>query len=58
MTLEELAQTLGREKITLDKNFPRTQQALAKKGIIVTKWGWGNNAEYEIEYEEREEEEE
>lgn len=57
MKLEELAQILGREKVTLGRNFPRTQQALAKKGIIITKWGWGEDAEYEIEYEEREEEE-
>ena len=56
MTLEELAQILGRDKITLSRNFPRTQQALANKGIIITKWGWGDKAEYEIEYEEREEE--
>lgn len=58
MTLDELAQTLGREKTTLVQQFSRTQRILAKKGIILMKWGRGKNAEYEIEYEERDEEEE
>lgn len=57
MTLDELAQTLGREKTTLVQQFSRTQRMLAKKGIILMKWGRGKNAEYEIEYEERDEEE-
>ena len=57
MTIEEVAQALGREKVTLLRNFRRTQRALAKKGIILMKWGWGEDAEYEIEYEDCDEEE-
>lgn len=54
MTLDEVAQLLGKEKSTIYYNFARTQQTLAKKGIILTRWGRGDNAEYEIEYEEKE----
>lgn len=55
MTLQEVAAALGKSLSTLQNNFPRTQEALAKRGIILTKWGWGKNAEYEIEYEKLEE---
>lgn len=57
MTLEEVAQLLGRDKNTIYYNFSRTQRTLAKKGIILMRWGRGEDANYEIEYEEREEEE-
>lgn len=57
MTLDEVAQVLGCKKNTLVQNFPRCQRTLAKKGIILMKWGWGKKAEYEIEYEDRDEEE-
>lgn len=57
MTLDEVAQLLGKEKSTIYYNLSRTQKTLAKKGIILTRWGRGEDAEYEIEYEEREEEE-
>lgn len=50
MTLQEAAAQLGISEITLSRNFPRTQQNLQKKGIIVMKWGWGKKAEYDIEY--------
>ena len=53
MTLEEVALQLGKSESTLKSNFVRTQKNLRKKGIILTKWGEGKNAEYEIEYEER-----
>ena len=57
MTLEEVAEELGKCKKTIYYNLARTQKNLAKKGIILSKWGWGKNAEYEIEYEDVEEEE-
>lgn len=50
MTLQEVAATLGMSEHTLRYNFLRTQQNLAKKGIILMKWGYGKKAEYEIEY--------
>ncbi len=52
MTLKEAAQQLRYSETTLYKNFKRVQQTLKKKGIILTRWGKGENAEYEIEYEE------
>lgn len=58
MTLKEVAQMLGKSEKTLMKNFPRTQDNLAKKGIILTKWGYGADKYFEIEYEEFEEEDE
>ena len=57
MTSKEAAQQLRYEEKSFIKNFKRIQQALKKKGIIVTKWGRGKDAEYEIEYEELEDEE-
>lgn len=56
MTLKEVAQILGKEPSTIYKNFFRTQKTLAKKGIILTKWGSGKDTEYEIEYEDLDEE--
>ena len=53
MTLKEAAQQLGRSESTIYKNFKRTQQALLKKGIILTRWG---KDDYEIEYEETDDE--
>ena len=49
MTLQEVAQQLGKSESTIYKNFRRTQETLLKKGIILTRWG---PDEYEIEYEE------
>lgn len=49
MTLQEVAQQLGKSENTIYKNFRRTQETLLKKGIILTRWG---PDEYEIEYEE------
>ena len=48
MTLQEVAQQLGKSESTIYKNFRRTQETLLKKGIILTRWG---PDEYEIEYE-------
>ena len=50
MTLQEVAATLGLSEKTLRHCFVRTQQNLAKKGIILMRWGQGKKAEYEIEY--------
>lgn len=49
MTLQEVAQELNRSEKTIYKQFKRTQEALLKKGIILTRWG---PDDYEIEYEE------
>ena len=49
MTLQEVAQQLGKQESTIYKNFKRTQESLLKKGIILTRWG---PDDYEIEYEE------
>lgn len=51
MTLQEVAQEIGRSEKTIYKNFKRTQAALLKRGIILTRWG---PDEYEVEYEEKE----
>jgi hypothetical protein len=52
MTLKEVARQLGKSEKTIYYNFPRTQEALRKKGIILSRWGRGKDVEYEIEYEE------
>lgn len=57
MTLKEAAQQLGVSENTLYKNFKRTQETLEKYGIVVTRWGRGKTADYQIEYEEMEEDE-
>ena len=49
MTLQEVAQDLHRSEKTIYKQFKRTQEALLKKGIILTRWG---PDDYELEYEE------
>lgn len=51
MTLKEAAALLGKSETTLLCAFPRTQENLRKKGIILMRWGRGKDAEYEIEYE-------
>ena len=57
MTLKEAAQQLGVSENTLYKNFKRTQETLEKYGIVVTRWGRGKTADYQIEYEEMEDDE-
>ena len=52
MTLQEVAQQLGKQESTIYKNFKRTQESLLKKGIVLTRWG---PDDYEIEYEEEKE---
>lgn len=52
MTLQELCKFLGKSESTLKHAFPSTCKNLAKKGIIITKMGYGKNAEYFITYKE------
>ena len=52
-TLEELAEELQRSPKTIYKNWYRTVETFRKKGIIIMRWGRGNDIEYEVEYEER-----
>ena len=51
MTLREVAALLGKSEKTIKYSFKRTQENLRKKGIILMKWGYGKDAEYEVEYE-------
>lgn len=51
MTLEEVAMRLGKSETTLRTKFKRTQENLKKKGIILIKTGYGDNADYQIIYE-------
>ena len=50
MTLKEVALLLGYSEQTLRDQFPKTQERLRKRGILLMKWGRGKDAEYEIEY--------
>ena len=52
MTLQEVCKILGKSETTLITSFSRTQENLAKKGIILTKEGRGKKATYTIEYKE------
>lgn len=52
MTLQEVCKQLGKSETTLIASFKRTQENLAKKGIILIKTGVGRNADYQILYEE------
>jgi transcriptional antiterminator len=49
MTLKETALRLGKSENTIYKNFKRTQETLAKRGIILTRIAKDN---YTIEYKE------
>lgn len=55
MTLQEVCKVLGKSEITLINAFKRTQENLAKKGIILTKEGYGKKANYTITYKENKE---
>ena len=52
MTLQEVCKILGKSETTLIGSFNRTQNNLAKKGIILIKEGQGKNANYIIKYKE------
>ena len=55
MTLQEVCRILGKSETTLITSFNRTQENLAKKGIILTKEGRGKKAIYNIKYKEEKE---
>lgn len=55
MTLQEVCKILGKSETTLITSFNRTQENLAKKGIILTKEGRGKKAIYNIKYKEEKE---
>jgi len=48
MTLKEVAEQLNKAESTIYKNFRRTQETLAKSGIILIRNG---KDDYEIRYE-------
>lgn len=50
MTLEETMKQLNLSECTLKHHFKRTQENLAKRGIILTKTGVKEYTRYEIEY--------
>ena len=52
MTFQELCKILGKSESTLKHAFPSTCKNLEKKGIIVTKKGYGKTAEYFVDYKE------
>lgn len=58
MTLQEVCKVLGKSESTIKNAFKRTQDNLAKKGIILTKEGTGKDAVYEISYAEDKQNEE
>ena len=58
MTLQEVCKVLGKSESTIKNAFKRTQDNLAKKGIILTKEGIGKDAVYEISYAEDKQNEE
>lgn len=51
MTLQEVCKVLGKSESTIVNAFKRTQINLQKKGIILTKEGYGKTATYTITYE-------
>ena len=52
MKLHELAEYFGYTESSLKANYKRTVNNLAKKGIIIIKKGYGQDAEYYIKYKE------
>lgn len=50
MRLEEFCAKLHRSESTVLKNWKRTQEALERQGILVTRAGSGASAQYFIEY--------
>jgi uncharacterized protein Veg len=53
-TLDEVCMLLGKSKVTIKKNFGRTKENLAKKGIILERVVEGKNKLFTIEYKKRE----
>ena len=50
MTLSDLCEILGKSESTLRMKFIRTQESLAKKGIIITKEGREPYADYTVTF--------
>lgn len=50
MTRQELAEALNISEVTIMSSFKRTQIAFEKRGIIISKKGRGDSAEYTLEY--------
>ena len=50
MTLSDLGEILGKSESTLRMKFTRTQESLAKKGIIITKEGREPYADYTVTF--------
>ena len=53
MTLQEVCKILGKSETTLVSSFKRTKENLEKKGIILTKEGYGKKAQFYIEYKDK-----
>ena len=49
-TIEELADALGKSCNSLKAHFKQQQQYLKEHGIIITKYGRGQNARYTLDY--------
>lgn len=52
MTLRELCKKINRSQNTLKRSFNRTVDVFKKKGILITKTGIGDKADYQITYDE------
>ena len=50
MTLSDLCEILGKSESTLRMKFTRTEESLAKKGIIITKEGREPYADYTVTF--------
>jgi transposase len=50
MTLKEVCKKLGKSESTIINSFYRTQKNLQKKGILLTKEGYGKKTNYTIIY--------
>lgn len=50
MTLSDLCEILCKSESTLRDQFPRTQEYYKKKGIIITRDGRGDNADYTVTF--------
>lgn len=50
MTLQELCEELNYSENTFKRSFKRTCDSLKRKGYIITKTGYGNNADYTYTY--------
>ena len=53
--ISSMSKELNLSEATLIYSFPRTKKNFAKRGIILTKKGRGETAEYFLDYEEQKE---